>query len=114
MGMMRSMILTLALTIFSFAVALKCPYVGENGISVCGEGKCVTKPDVLFAYPDQPKVLCGELEIGGIDGRVPLDAKPILPLVIKDECGCEEGEMEPASVRSGAFSPTKLAMAIGV
>lgn len=64
-----------------------CPQVPLDGCSVCGEGRCVTKPDAIFAVSDQPPVPCGELEVAGLKGVIPLRlceiVKDFIPM-----CGC--------------------------
>mmetsp|Transcript_12476 Transcript_12476/g.13882 ORF Transcript_12476/g.13882 Transcript_12476/m.13882 type:complete len:250 (+) Transcript_12476:106-855(+) len=62
----------------------------DDGCSVCGEGKQVTKPDEIFSFPGQPVVKCIRLEEGGRNGLVPLDQCSFLPPIIKDICGCKE------------------------
>lgn len=59
-----------------------------DGCSVCGEGKKVSKPDEIFAFPQQPVVACGALENAGRTGIVPLNECGFLPGLIADICGC--------------------------
>lgn len=55
-----------------------CPDIPDGGCSVCGDGLCVTSPDVIFEFPNQPPTPCGLLQQAGLDGIIPLDqCKPI-------------------------------------
>lgn len=69
-----------------------CPEIPPNGCPVCGEGKCITKPDALFVPPPPYKtVSCSALQNSGINGIVPMDDCPFMPLLINDACGCSPG-----------------------
>jgi len=73
----------------SLLALLFAPFVAGQ-CSVCGDGKSVTKPDAIFAFPGQPVVACGKLEEAGRDGTVPLNQCGFLPALIEDNCGCME------------------------
>lgn len=51
--------------------------------SVCGDGKEITKPDAVFAFPGQQAVPCGTLQTAGSEGLVPLDQCPFLPGIVR-------------------------------
>jgi hypothetical protein len=44
-----------------------------NGCSVCGPNLCVTLPENIFAFPNQPMVQCSVLEQAGLDGLLSAD-----------------------------------------
>mmetsp|Transcript_5040 Transcript_5040/g.7284 ORF Transcript_5040/g.7284 Transcript_5040/m.7284 type:complete len:393 (-) Transcript_5040:182-1360(-) len=71
-------------------VTAGCPEIPPGGCSVCGEGKCIGKPDEIFAFPGQPVVSCGELQVAGLDKLIPLKECSLLPTLI-DACECREG-----------------------
>lgn len=66
-----------------------CPGIPDGGCSVCGVGMCVTNPDGIFVFPDQPTTPCGILEDAGFGGAIPLDQCPFLPGLVAEECGCD-------------------------
>jgi hypothetical protein len=76
-----------------------CPAVPDTGCSVCGEDRCVGNPDVIFAFPGQPSVTCGNLQGAGYAGQIPLTQCPLLPPVIDVLCECRDG---PAPVPTPA------------
>ena len=45
----------------------------STGCSVCGFGLYVSKPEAIFAYPEQPEATCGMLQEAGLNGVIPLD-----------------------------------------
>jgi len=65
--------------------------VNGGGCSVCGDGKSVGNPHAVFAFPDQPSVPCGTLELAGATGRIPASACDVLPNLIS-VCGCEQND----------------------
>jgi hypothetical protein len=73
-----------------------CPDVPSNGCSVCGVGRCIGKPDAIFAFPGQPAVSCGDLQTAGEAGLVPLNQCPSLPLFLSD-CECGTSGPEPTA-----------------
>jgi len=73
--------------------AMQQPYVPPtqvNGCSVCGDGKNISFPDVLFSYPGQPSVLCSQLENDGYTGLIPQEYCAFLPGLITGVCGCDD------------------------
>jgi len=66
-----------------------CPDIPDDGCSICGPNKCVTDPDAIFAYPNQPAVECGVLEKAGHGGVVPLDQCAFLPPLVRKTCKCK-------------------------
>lgn len=52
--------------------ATSCPDIPDGGCSICGPGFCVTDPDSIFAFPNQPAVPCGTLEGAGLAGMISL------------------------------------------
>lgn len=85
-----------------------------EGCSICGDGLVVTRPDVIFAWPDQPQVACGVLEEAGNDGLIPLDQCIILPDLVADDCGCQNPSSSPIiegslSTDGGGLSPGAIA-----
>jgi hypothetical protein len=77
--------------------------------SVCGDGKVVTLPDVIFAFPAHPAVPCGQLEQAGFLGQIPVEQCDFLPPLIADVCGCKAIGNTPLSppVMSPVPVPTK-------
>lgn len=63
--------------------------VGAQGCSVCGADMQVGLPDAIFAFPGQPVVPCGLLEIAGQTGQIPLDQCGFLPGIVMADCGCQ-------------------------
>jgi hypothetical protein len=62
-----------AVLLFGFIVIASVdgarPATPAGGCSICGEGKCVSKPDAIFSFGSQPAVSCGTLEGLGYAGR---------------------------------------------
>lgn len=86
--------------------SIPCPETPEGGCSVCGEGKCVTTPDVIFSFPGQPSASCAAIEGAGFGGIIPLDQ-------------CKSSKLQPCiflylwrgcsnNVQSGEFLPDLL------
>ena len=88
-----------------------CPSVPADGCSICGAGLCATNPDAVFAYPGQPVVPCGVLEMAGLEGRVPLSQCGLLPPLVDSTCGCNA--YIPGSL-SPTMSPTTTLKRLGV
>jgi len=42
----------------------------QSQCSVCGDGKQVTAPDAIFAFPGEPAVDCATLELAGELGAI--------------------------------------------
>lgn len=82
-----------------------CPSVREDGCSVCGEGLCVTNPTAIFAFPGQPDVQCGVLEIAGAGGLVPIEQCPFLAGMIETLCGCASS-LPPPPTTAAPVVPT--------
>jgi hypothetical protein len=74
----------------SSIVSIACsPFQFQDGAcSVCGSGMCVGFPNEIFSYPGQPSVTCGDLQLAGYDGQIPLSLCPFLPSIINTTCGC--------------------------
>mmetsp|Transcript_1040 Transcript_1040/g.1304 ORF Transcript_1040/g.1304 Transcript_1040/m.1304 type:complete len:891 (+) Transcript_1040:42-2714(+) len=77
-----------------------CPEIPSGGCNVCGSSKntCITKPDAIFAFPDQPSVPCWELQQAGLSGLIPLTVCPFLSVStnIFDACGCDTFTLIPS------------------
>ena len=71
-----------------------CPDVPTTGCSICGAGLCISKPNAVFTFPDQPDVPCGQLQQAAINGQVPLQECPFLPALV-DVCECGAGLATP-------------------
>eukprot|EP00548_Thalassiothrix_antarctica_P012968 CAMPEP_0194171914 /NCGR_PEP_ID=MMETSP0154-20130528/6479_1 /TAXON_ID=1049557 /ORGANISM="Thalassiothrix antarctica, Strain L6-D1" /LENGTH=133 /DNA_ID=CAMNT_0038884433 /DNA_START=15 /DNA_END=412 /DNA_ORIENTATION=+ len=85
---------------------VQCPEISAMGCSICGEGKCVTAPDVVFTFPGQPSVPCGTLEAFGSDGTIPLSQCSFLPGLIGDcECAPESVNSSPVAIAPADTSP---------
>jgi hypothetical protein len=69
---------------------IPCPEIPDDGCSVCGDGHCVTKPDALFAYPDQPSAPCRTLQAAGKAGILSSKQCSLLPPLISITCGCSD------------------------
>jgi hypothetical protein len=98
-----------------------CPDVPETGCSVCGEGQCVTNPDAIFDFPEQPIVPCGVLEIAGFNGLVPLEQCPLLVNLIGPICECGDSvpgtmppSMSPSMTAAPSAAPPTAILKIGV
>ena len=83
-----------------------CPAAPPTGCSVCGDGRCVTLPDVVFTFPGQPSVPCGDLENAGLTGLIPLSQCVALPPIIEGVCGCDDSR--PATGAPPTPAPTPL------
>lgn len=70
-----------------------CPIIPENGCSVCGEGKRVTKKESIFSFPGYPIASCEVLEAEGLVGRITEGECEFLPDLVADVCGCEKCEI---------------------
>jgi len=64
---------------------------GQDGepCSVCGDGKEVTAPDAIFAFPGQPLVPCNNLQSAGAAGQIELASCAFLPGLI-GICECAD------------------------
>jgi hypothetical protein len=81
----------------------------STGCSVCGFGLYVSKPEAIFAYPEQPEAPCGMLQEAGLNGVIPLNNCPFLPALIFDVCGCA-GMPEPDTPVDLTKSPSPSAV----
>jgi len=89
---------------------LPCPDIPDDGCSICGPDKCVTSSETTFSYPSQPSIQCGLLEKAGHGGVIPLDQCKVLPDLVKNKCGCQNGipMSTPAlATRKPTRAPTK-------
>lgn len=77
-----------------------CPLVPSDGCSVCGDGKCVTTPDAMFQFEDDPPVTCGDLQELGYTGEIPLEQCPVLTLLVLDVCMCDVITTSPTTAPS--------------
>mmetsp|Transcript_36013 Transcript_36013/g.76837 ORF Transcript_36013/g.76837 Transcript_36013/m.76837 type:complete len:92 (-) Transcript_36013:13-288(-) len=68
---------------------LSCPFVPIGRCSICGSGKCVTKPNALLTSPQFPPTTCGNLQQLGINGQINQFQCSLLPALI-GVCGCKE------------------------
>jgi len=75
--------------VFKFFVLASLAAVVNSQCVVCGEGKKVTKPSVVWQLPGQPAVQCGLLETVGEGGLIPDSFCGLLPALITEPCGCE-------------------------
>jgi len=83
----------------------ECREVNAKGCSVCGDGLQVTAPDEVFAFPGQPAVPCGDLEIAGENGQIPLAQCPFLPPLLT-VCECAPITAAPVSPAPVVMPPT--------
>jgi hypothetical protein len=60
-----------------------------GGCSICGEGFCVGSPDAIFEFPGMSPISCGNLEVAGATGYIPLDQCPFLPTLVAIPCSCQ-------------------------
>eukprot|EP00546_Thalassionema_frauenfeldii_P012688 CAMPEP_0178912008 /NCGR_PEP_ID=MMETSP0786-20121207/10018_1 /TAXON_ID=186022 /ORGANISM="Thalassionema frauenfeldii, Strain CCMP 1798" /LENGTH=609 /DNA_ID=CAMNT_0020584531 /DNA_START=108 /DNA_END=1937 /DNA_ORIENTATION=- len=74
----------------------ECPVVPEDGCNICGSGNCITNPDAIFEWPDQPPATCHELQEAGYVGLISLDECKMLLQLIGGFCGCEPGGVPAA------------------
>lgn len=61
--------------------------VNSQKCDICGEGKRVSAPDAIFEFPGQPAVPCGQLQLAGELGEIPLDQCAFIPPLI-EMCEC--------------------------
>jgi Leucine-rich repeat (LRR) protein len=87
---------------------LLCPSIPDSGCSVCGNNRLITEPDAIFAFPGQPKVRCGELQVAGEIGLIPLEQCSFLPDFINDVCGCTLCTPVPVSEPTPAPPPVTI------
>ena len=85
---------------------LACPQVPGSGCSICGENRCITKTDSIFAFPNQPEVTCGTLQLAGNQGFVPLSQCAELPGLVHNICACKEATSFVAPTGTPVPSPT--------
>ncbi|KAI2509737.1 hypothetical protein MHU86_4719 [Fragilaria crotonensis] len=89
---------TLFLAVF-FAVA------NGQGCSICGDGKSITAPDAIFAFPGVDPIGCGELQTAGRNGEISLENCPVLPALIA-ACACApDSGTSPTRAPMGTASP---------
>lgn len=76
--------------------SFSCPDVPEGGCSVCGPNRCITNPDVIFAFPGQPALTCAALQFAGSQGSITGADCGFLPDLI-GVCGCANGTSVPVT-----------------
>ena len=84
-----------------------CRDVPDGGCSICGEGKCVTKPDTIWSFPGQLPVPCGVLETAGYNGDIVLSQCFFLQFLASDVCSCAD-PTPPSGNASGGKSTTSF------
>jgi len=92
---------------FSPTVLGACPIVPEGGCSICGEGKCVTNPDAIFRYENQPEAPCGGLQTVGYSGSIDLSFCSFFPRLPElDVCGCAASTYAPSATPTISALPS--------
>ncbi|KAI2511940.1 hypothetical protein MHU86_2456 [Fragilaria crotonensis] len=83
------------------------PTTPGQGCSICGDGKSVTAPDAIFAFPYYDPIACGELQTAGLNGELPLENCLIYPDII-GVCACApDSGTSPNGAPMGTASPTR-------
>lgn len=79
-----------------------CPPVPDGACNVCGEGKCVSKPEAIFVFGTGKSMSCGALEEAGFGKYLnPLYCATFPALL--EVCACDDvGALDttPAPVES--------------
>jgi len=86
--------------------SIVCPTIQEYGCSICGEGKCITRPNAQLSVARNNST-CGILENAGIYGLLPKDECEFLPGVATLPCGCMEGQSLTSTLSPKTIQPTK-------
>lgn len=75
------------------SVAPPTPSPGKySPYNICGETmSMVTKPDAIWDYTLGISMRCGTVEINGAEGLISEDYRPLLPSLLGQVCGCEDG-----------------------
>jgi hypothetical protein len=81
---------------------------------ICGEGLVVTLVDVIVTIPGSSITpTCSQLEQAGLNGQVPTDQCPLVPLLVSSLCGCTPagpgGSPTAASQPPPAMAPSSTA-----
>ncbi|KAI2501330.1 hypothetical protein MHU86_13128 [Fragilaria crotonensis] len=95
------------LLLASLAVSAQSQY---PSCSICGDGKTVGAPDVIFSFSQQPDVPCGLLEIAGNLGQITQEQCAFLPGLVAVDCSCQEAS-DPPAVASPTAAPIAPATA---
>merc|ERR1712232_523485 len=84
-----------------------CKETPPGGCSICGEGKCITNPDAIFEYPDQPRVSCGSLQEVGYNGVIEMQyCKHFWRLPQIEVCGCAAPTLVPSASPTESLAPS--------
>jgi hypothetical protein len=85
-----------------------CPPVPDGACNVCGEGKCVSKPDAIFSLPPNPSVACGDLQQAGFNGDEQVAQNCAVLGLLIGACGCDAvgAPDTPAPVVAPTPAPT--------
>lgn len=79
----------LRLALLTYTVLLTATTGVSAQCSVCGDGKKVSAPDEIFAYPGQQVVTCGTLEAAGAAGGLITDAQCVILVdLVQAPCSC--------------------------
>jgi hypothetical protein len=81
-----------------------CPKVPSRGCSICGKMACVSKPSNLYNYKGTTS--CGELEASGMNGLLDASECALLPVIVKDVCGCAIPTLPPSAQPSTSAPPS--------
>ena len=84
-----------------------CPPVPAGACNVCGDGKCVSKPEAMFAFGRDKTMACGALQEAGFGNYLNPQFCGSFPALL-EVCGCDElGPPDtPAPVESPTMAPS--------
>jgi hypothetical protein len=85
-----------------------CPPVPTIGCSICGSNSCVTLPDEVFTFPQQPNVPCGILQQAGLNGTITPFQCGFLPGLVNITCGCKVQTRSSPRLADNFFSDSLL------
>jgi hypothetical protein len=63
---------------------------------------------VIFSFPEQPSVPCGQLQEAGLNGQIPLTQCPFLPGLVNTLCGCKVQARSSPRLADNFFSDSLL------
>lgn len=105
------MVLIRAVILFSLVAcayaSYGCPNYPDGGCSICGDYKCVSKPNAIFFQPGKSPIRCIDLQKKGYAGDTQVVAQcKALTSLIESTCQCTPAGL-PKPTRKPTLRPTR-------